>query len=892
MSNTPPNSSKNKTYFTAAILFFCIIAVFAFSKNFLGTAPATNPDAESSSSGSSETSSQPPPYTPPESSSKPADTETEEENSQPAAELPLLTPTTPHKPAQFVIDDAGVYADAETYSEIVINAAGTTLQNKTVTGNLFVMDNVGNGDIFLENIVVEGVLYIYGGGENTVTLTNVTAPQMLLQKDSGSLGLKVCGSTSIGTTTVKCHTKLTQNALDATATGFGTLIIAPSHKVRTDISLIDISLREVITNTSSHLYLSAGAKLGALHCNAGTYISGEGIVTNLYANNSGVSFESAPQNIVLADGVVLPQSGTTPTDGALDLPKNLQIIYNGENDSFVASFDFCENAVGYEVVPYLDNIAYGNLKLTNLQNNMVILNNASSYLGRKIFFKVKALGDGKLLYDSAQISSQAFTISRLEASTPTAELNEQLAQINIAWPKVNEAENYQLIITNYSKTQPTVAHVNLGENIYTMDISNEISTNYELVFSVSAIAPPNTGMINSTFVSSTATHTAVVPMVSDLSMAQDESGDIYAQWQNPKGFDELILKLYQNNNLIKTIYLESDSTNCLILSENEARSAASSSVYYTLSASAEKGISPAPVTCTPLTLNGFLPIASSKVSLKYLTTPTSGYYAVWDELGNAARGLKYVEIIPIINGETQTPQKVLISDKKALVLAKSNFELGSSVNFSIRPIPEKVGQVMPAATKNSLPKSIAAMKPPTSTSMLLADGKVRFLYKFSEDGKANISEYEVTLYLDGTPANTYKTILNNMDFDYKSTSANEITFAVKALTYEETPLADSAQQATLYSLIKNGASITKNTTDSSCYLVLPENISGNVQISIPQLQVDKTVTINSGDKIELMVGGEYASFQESSYNITVKYVKDGISYTALMPDVKVTRSAK
>lgn len=56
------------------------------------------------------------------------------------------------------------------YDDVKVTAdGGVTLKNMTIYGNLTIDEDVENGEVYLEDLDIRGRVYIYGGGENTVS---------------------------------------------------------------------------------------------------------------------------------------------------------------------------------------------------------------------------------------------------------------------------------------------------------------------------------------------------------------------------------------------------------------------------------------------------------------------------------------------------------------------------------------------------------------------------------------------------------------------------------------------------------------------------------------------------------------------------------------------------
>ena len=56
----------------------------------------------------------------------------------------------------------------EISGNVLVNTAGTTVKNLTTTGNLYITEGVGSGDVTLDNVTVGGTTFVRGGGANSI----------------------------------------------------------------------------------------------------------------------------------------------------------------------------------------------------------------------------------------------------------------------------------------------------------------------------------------------------------------------------------------------------------------------------------------------------------------------------------------------------------------------------------------------------------------------------------------------------------------------------------------------------------------------------------------------------------------------------------------------------
>ncbi len=86
------------------------------------------------------------------------------------------------------------------YDDVKVTAdGGVTLKNMTIYGDLTIDEDVENGDVYLEDLDIRGHVYIYGGGEDTVSFEDCQIEgNIYAKKDHGSrpVGLKIDSSTA------------------------------------------------------------------------------------------------------------------------------------------------------------------------------------------------------------------------------------------------------------------------------------------------------------------------------------------------------------------------------------------------------------------------------------------------------------------------------------------------------------------------------------------------------------------------------------------------------------------------------------------------------------------------------------------------------------------------
>lgn len=86
---------------------------------------------------------------------------------------------------------------------VVLNSAGATLENMYVSGDLIIAQGVCDGDVYLNNVIIDGNITIKGGGENSIYLNNTTVGgKISVSKANSAVRVVTQGATEISTISV------------------------------------------------------------------------------------------------------------------------------------------------------------------------------------------------------------------------------------------------------------------------------------------------------------------------------------------------------------------------------------------------------------------------------------------------------------------------------------------------------------------------------------------------------------------------------------------------------------------------------------------------------------------------------------------------------------------
>jgi len=95
-----------------------------------------------------------------------------------------------------IINQEGEYTGFET-GNVVVNTPDVTLKDMYISGDLYLAEGIGEGDVILDNVVVDGNTYIRGGGENSIIIINSSLNQVVVKKETRDVRVVFEGDTSV-----------------------------------------------------------------------------------------------------------------------------------------------------------------------------------------------------------------------------------------------------------------------------------------------------------------------------------------------------------------------------------------------------------------------------------------------------------------------------------------------------------------------------------------------------------------------------------------------------------------------------------------------------------------------------------------------------------------------
>lgn len=189
---------------------------------------------------------------------------------------------------QQLITKPGEYSQ-DVNGNVVINSRDVTLKDMKISGDLYIAQGVGDGDVKLDNVEIAGSVHVRGGGINSIIFNNVDVKgALVVNRYEGKVRILATGRTSVSVTVLESGAMLVTK--DLTGGGFETVEISAEvlagHQV-----VLDGNFKKVI-NRSEAAQLTANGNIGELVAEVNTNVDGKvkvGTVTTANGANATVT---------------------------------------------------------------------------------------------------------------------------------------------------------------------------------------------------------------------------------------------------------------------------------------------------------------------------------------------------------------------------------------------------------------------------------------------------------------------------------------------------------------------------------------------------------------------------------------------------------------------------
>ncbi len=259
-----------------------------------------------------------------------------------------------------IYSEPGVYGSevmTDIEGGVVVTATGITLQNVTIEGDLLIAQAVGDGEVTLKNVVVEGRTQVSGGGAHSVIVIDSALGTVDIDKENVTLLAQ--GKTQIDVVHLNASARVEEQDIEGDGIkdvvvdedlpeGTTVVLVGNFNRVEVNSGSITLELEdgrivELETGPEAHevaFVLQEGSSVGILILNALGDVSGAGAIEEARINTSGSTIEQKPTKVTLGEDVTATVGGVVvgqqPTTGGGDYtpPPTTRIpvaYYTGKN---------------------------------------------------------------------------------------------------------------------------------------------------------------------------------------------------------------------------------------------------------------------------------------------------------------------------------------------------------------------------------------------------------------------------------------------------------------------------------------------------------------------------------------------------------------------------------
>ncbi|MBP1988542.1 DUF4838 domain-containing protein [Paenibacillus eucommiae] len=203
-----------------------------------------------------------------------------------------------------LINEPGTFS-SNAAKNMLVNTDGVKLQDVVISGNLFVTQGVGEGNLILDGVTVKGSTYVMGGGKDSIKLRNskLQGP-LIINKWNSQIRVAVSGATEIPQTIMLSGGILEEEELASGSSGFNEVDVNMTDNSEGQ----DVTLSGVFEQVRNHTK-GAKFKLGKntvvriMNFDAPATVSDEGAIELANLNVSGVILSKWPVKAKFGDRV-------------------------------------------------------------------------------------------------------------------------------------------------------------------------------------------------------------------------------------------------------------------------------------------------------------------------------------------------------------------------------------------------------------------------------------------------------------------------------------------------------------------------------------------------------------------------------------------------------------
>lgn len=214
---------------------------------------------------------------------------------------------------QYISEAGNVTTDED--GNVLVRAAGVTLSDMTIDGDLILADGIGTGDVTLDGVTVEGRLLIRGGGSDSIHITDSTIKGGIILNNPNTATRIVPQNSDLGE--INAQSDLVVDG------DVDTITVSSAADVTVDGGTVSKIVVSAAADDAT-ITVNDGATVDTIEANAdGVSVSGDGEVTSVTANANDITVTTTDTEVTAAEGT----SGVTA--GGVEVPAG-ETVVSGE----------------------------------------------------------------------------------------------------------------------------------------------------------------------------------------------------------------------------------------------------------------------------------------------------------------------------------------------------------------------------------------------------------------------------------------------------------------------------------------------------------------------------------------------------------------------------------
>ena len=360
---------------------------------------------------------------------------------------------------EVVYNQAGIYGPdtgiATIIEDVVIKTDGVTLQNIIIKGSLTIAQEVGDGDVYLNNVTVDGETFIQGGGEDSIHINGGEYNKITVQKTSSG-NVRIVATNVDGLEVVISETAVGQAVILEGSFDSVTIEADNVHVVtqgETDIK--EFTVKAGVK--AALISLGNESTITKLVVDARTEVQGQGKIkeaSGREVRNS--TFEKAPERIIL------PLSGRRNSRAIKVSPAQVTASYFFDQTFTLAIENDTVTQAVYAQHITLDGVFTG-LDLGHVER----IDNST--VTAVVYGSLTSAGIGTITLDKNALVNSAIS---LKADVTVNELEMKVSPAQVTVDNTFD-QIFTLTIENYTVTQAVYAkNITLGGVFTGLDLGN------------------------------------------------------------------------------------------------------------------------------------------------------------------------------------------------------------------------------------------------------------------------------------------------------------------------------------------------------------------------------------------------------------------------------------